>query len=345
MAETLYVAQTDASFDLPRLDDWMAANVPGYAGPLEVRRLAGGQSNPTFQVVTPQRRYVLRRKPIGTLLPSAHAVDREYRVISALGPTGFPVPQAFGLCQDPAVAGSMFYVMEMVEGRIFREPTLAGEAPADRRAIYLDMVAVLARLHGVDPAAVGLAEFGKPGNYMARQIHRWTVQYRASETEKLELVERLIEWLPATTPEQTRTGIVHGDYKIDNVIVRPAEPRLAAVLDWELSTLGDPIADLVYFLMNWVNGPLAEADLIAAGIPTLDACVAEYCRLTGRGRDALPALDWYFSYNLFRLACILQGIVGRARDGTANSPEAAGMAARVPQLAAAAWRFAERAGA
>jgi aminoglycoside phosphotransferase (APT) family kinase protein len=333
-----------ADFEVAGLERWMAAQVADYAGPLEVRRFQGGQSNPTYQLLTPKARYVLRRQPSGRLLASAHAVDREYRAIAALHPTGLPVPRPFGLCRDEQVIGTMFYVMELVEGRIFREPLLAAVPAPDRRAIYFDMLAVMARLHGVDPDTVGLADFGRPGNYMARQIHRWTGQYRASETKRLETVERLIEWLPATTPAQERTAIVHGDFKIDNVIVRPDAPRLAAVLDWELSTLGDPLADFAYLMMNWVNGPLAALeDHAAVGLPTLGECVDEYCRLTGR--PGLPDLNWYFSYNLFRLACIIQGIVGRARDGTANSPEAASMEARVPLLAGAAWRFAERAGA
>jgi aminoglycoside phosphotransferase (APT) family kinase protein len=333
-----------ADFDLAALDRWMASHVADYRGPLRAERFQGGQSNPTYQLITPTARYVLRRKPIGRLLASAHAVDREYRAIAALHPAGFPVPRPFGLCEDESVIGSMFYVMQLVEGRIFREPLLTGVAPADRHEIYLDMVRVLARLHGTDPAVVGLADFGKPGNYMARQIHRWTTQYRASETDRLETMERLLAWLPASVPAEGRSGIVHGDFKLDNVVVHPSEPRLAAVLDWELSTLGDPLADFTYLMMNWVNGPLAErTDLEALGIPSLDACGAEYCRLTGRER--LPDLDWFFAYNLFRLGCILQGIVGRARDGTANSPEAASMEARVPLLADAAWRFARLAGA
>jgi aminoglycoside phosphotransferase (APT) family kinase protein len=333
-----------ADLDLGALDRWMAANVPAYRGPLSAQRFQGGQSNPTYQLITPGARYVLRRKPMGRLLASAHAVDREYRAIAALHPTGFPVPEPFGLCEDDGVIGSMFYVMQLVDGRIFRESLLVGVAPADRREIYLDMIRVLARLHTVDPAAVGLAEFGRPGNYMARQIHRWATQYRASETGRLETMERLLEWLPATVPAETRTGIVHGDFKIDNVVIHATEPRLAAVLDWELSTLGDPLADFTYLMMNWVTGPLAEhGDLEALGIPDMQTCVAEYCRLTGR--DSLPDLNWFFAYNQFRLGCILQGIVGRARDGTANSPEAASMEARVPLLADSAWRFARLAGA
>jgi aminoglycoside phosphotransferase (APT) family kinase protein len=333
-----------ADLDLGALGRWMAAHVADFRGPVAAQRFQGGQSNPTYQLTTPGARYVLRRKPMGRLLASAHAVDREYRAIAALHPTGFPIPKPFGLCEDDGVIGSMFYVMQLVEGRIFREPLLAGVTAEDRREIYLDMVRVLARLHTVDPAAVGLAEFGRPGNYMARQIHRWTTQYRASETRRLETMERLLEWLPATVPAEDRGGVVHGDFKIDNVVVRPAEPRLAAVLDWELSTLGDPLADFTYLMMNWVSGPLAErTDLEELGIPDLETCAAEYCRLTDR--DALPDLNWFFAYNQFRLGCILQGIVGRARDGTANSPEAASMEARVPLLADSAWRFARLAGA
>jgi aminoglycoside phosphotransferase (APT) family kinase protein len=333
-----------ADLDLGSLDRWMTAHVPTYRGPLSAQRFQGGQSNPTYQLTTPGVRYVLRRKPMGRLLASAHAVDREHRVIAALHPAGFPVPRPYGLCEDDGVIGSMFYVMQLVEGRIFREPLLVGVAPSDRREIYLDMVRVMARLHTVDPAAVGLANFGRPGNYMARQIHRWTTQYRASETQRLETMERLLAWLPATVPAEGRSGIVHGDFKIDNVVIHASEPRLAAVLDWELSTLGDPLADFTYLMMNWVTGPLAErTDREALGIPSLEACAAEYCRLTGR--DSLPDLNWFFAYNQFRLGCILQGIVGRARDGTANSPEAASMEARVPLLADAAWRFARLAGA
>jgi aminoglycoside phosphotransferase (APT) family kinase protein len=331
-------------FDVANLEAWMAKTVEGFAGPLEVREFAGGQSNPTYQLLTPERTYVLRRKPPGNLLPSAHAVDREYRVIAALHPTGFPVPRPYGLCQDEAVIGSWFYVMEMVEGRIFRDITLPLQAPEERRAIFLAMIQTLADLHNTDHVAVGLEDYGRPGNYMARQIERWTKQYRASETEPRPTMEKLIEFLPRTTPEQGRTSVVHGDYKLDNMAMRPAEPKVAAVLDWELSTLGDPLGDFTYLMMNWVNGPLAQLeDQGAYGVPTIEECVAEYCRLTSR--DALPDLNWYFAYNLFRLAAILQGILGRVRDGTASSPRAAAVGERIPFLEAAAWRCAVKAGA
>ncbi|MCC7267915.1 MAG: phosphotransferase [Caulobacteraceae bacterium] len=331
-------------FDEAALDAWMKANVEGYAGPLEVRQFKGGQSNPTYQLVTPGKKYVMRRKPPGKLLPSAHAVDREYKVITALYPTGFPVAKTYGLCTDEGVIGTMFYIMDMVEGRILWDQQLPQYEPAERHAIYMAKLKTLADLHNTDHEAIGLSDFGRPGNYMLRQIDRWTKQYKASETQHIDEVERLIEWLPATAPEQTRTSIVHGDYRLDNMALHPTEPRVIAVLDWELATLGEPLADFSYLLMNWVNGSISTLpDLKAHGIPTVEEYVAEYCRLTGR--DGLPELNWYFAYNAFRLAGILQGIVGRVRDGTANSPHAAANADRVPALAKAAWGFAKKAGA
>jgi len=331
-------------FDETRLAAWMQANVEGYEGPLEVRQFKGGQSNPTYQLVTPNKKYVMRRKPPGKLLPSAHAVDREYKVISALYPTGFPVARSYGLCTDEEVIGTMFYVMDMVEGRILWDQQLPQYEPAERRAIYMAKLKTLADLHNTDHEAIGLGDYGKPGNYMGRQVDRWTKQYRASETVKLEEMERLIEWLPKTVPPQERTSVVHGDYRLDNMVLHPTEPRVIAVLDWELSTLGEPLADFTYLLMNWVNGSIANIpDLEAHGVPSIEEYVAEYCRLTGR--DGLPDLNWYFAYNIFRLAGIIQGIVGRVRDGTANSPQAAAMAERVPLLAKAGWSFAQKAGA
>lgn len=331
-------------FDEARLAAWMQANVEGYEGPLEVRQFKGGQSNPTYQLVTPNKKYVMRRKPPGKLLPSAHAVDREYKVISALYPTGFPVARSYGLCVDEDVIGTMFYVMDMVEGRILWDQQLPQYEPAERHAIYMAKLKTLADLHNTDHQAIGLGDYGKPGNYMGRQVDRWTKQYRASETVKLEEMERLIEWLPKTVPPQERTSVVHGDYRLDNMVLHPTEPRVIAVLDWELSTLGEPLADFTYLLMNWVNGSIAQIpDLKAHGVPSIEEYVAEYCRLTGR--DGLPDLNWYFAYNIFRLAGIIQGIVGRVRDGTANSPQAAAMAERVPLLAKAGWNFAQKAGA
>ncbi|HZK98290.1 MAG TPA: phosphotransferase family protein [Caulobacteraceae bacterium] len=331
-------------FDEARLATWMTANVEGFKGPLAVRQFKGGQSNPTYQLSTPARKYVMRRKPPGTLLPSAHAVDREFRVISSLHPTGFPVPRPYGLCVDDDVIGTMFYVMDMVEGRILWDQSLPASPPPERHAIHMAALETLADLHNTDYRAIGLEGFGRPGNYMARQIDRWTKQYKASETRRIETIERLIEWLPRTVPEDDQTTIVHADYRLDNMVIHPSEPRVVAVLDWELSTLGNPLADFTYVLMQWVNGTIAAiADLEHTGIPSMEEYVAAYCRMTGR--SGLPDLNWYFAYNSFRLAGILQGIVGRVRDGTANSPQAAAMESRVPLLADAAWSFAEMAGA
>ena len=331
-------------FDEGALAEWMAANVEGYRGPLQVRQFKGGQSNPTYQLVTPRQTYVMRRKPPGKLLPSAHAVDREFRVISALHPTGFPVARPYGLCTDDAVIGTMFYVMEMVEGRVLWDQSLPAYAPPERHAIHMAALRTLAALHNTDYKAVGLEGYGRPGNYMLRQIDRWTKQYKASETQHLDTIERLIEWLPKTAPEDDQTTIVHADYRLDNMVIHATEPRVVAVLDWELGTLGNPLADFTYVLMQWVNGTISTIpDLKAHGIPTMEEYVEEYCRLTGR--SGLPDLNWFFAYNAFRLAGICQGIVGRARDGTANSPQAAAMEARVPLLGEAAWKFAVAAGA
>jgi aminoglycoside phosphotransferase (APT) family kinase protein len=335
------VAETH-KFEESRLAAWMVENVEGFEGPLEVRQFKGGQSNPTYQLVTPAKTYVMRRKPPGKLLPSAHAVDREYRVITALYPTGFPVPRTYGLCQDDAVIGTWFYVMDFARGRILWDQTLPQYEPAERHAIHMATVKTLADLHNTDYVKIGLGDFGRPGNYMMRQIDRWTKQYKASETQHIDSVERLIEWLPKTCPEDTLSSIVHADYRLDNMVIHPTEARVIAVLDWELSTIGNPLADFTNLLTYWVNGSIATIpDLKAHGIPTIDEMVAEYCRLTGRA--GVPDLNWYLAYNIFRMAGIVQGIVGRARDGTANSPQAAAMAARVPMLGDAAWRFAVKA--
>jgi aminoglycoside phosphotransferase (APT) family kinase protein len=331
-------------FDTAPLEAWMAANVPGYAGPLELRQFKGGQSNPTYQLITPTAKYVLRRKPPGKLLPSAHAVDREFKVVGALGRAGFPVARVYGLCTDEAVIGTWFYVMDMVEGRVLWAPSLPQQTPQERRAIYEAMVRTLAQLHSVDYAALGLSDFGKPGNYMGRQVERWSKQYKASEAEAVPEMDRLIAWLPTALPPQERTSIVHGDFRLDNMIFHPAEPRVLAVLDWELATLGEPLADLTYMLISWIGGPLAEIpDLAAHGIPTIEEVAALYCRLTGR--PGVPDLNWFLAYNAFRLAAILQGVGARVRDGTANHPDALAMAARVPGLAKVGWEYARRAGA
>ena len=335
-------------FDEPALERWMAATIPDFAGPMSAQQFKGGQSNPTYLITTPGRDYVLRRKPPGVLLPSAHAVDREFKVISALHAAGYPVARPWGLCEDPDVIGTAFYVMDRVEGRILWNLGLPDQSPDERRAIYEAQVDALADLHKLDPDRIGLSDYGKAGNYFARQVGRWTKQYRASETESIPAMDRLIDWLPQGLPPDGPARIVHGDFRLDNLILDPDRAEVRAVLDWELSTLGDPLADISYFLIAWVipsserNG-LAGLDLPALGIPSMDEIIARYCARTGR--EGLPQLDWLLSYNLFRLAAICQGIGGRVRDGTAASPHAAAMAARVKPLSAGAWRFAEKAGA
>ncbi len=334
--------------DADRLARWMAENVDVFAGPVEVLKFAGGQSNPTYKLNAKSGSYVLRRKPFGVLLPSAHAVDREYKVIAGLYPTGFPVAKPFGLCTDDSVIGSMFYIMDMVEGRTIWDGAMPESNPAERRATYEAMIDTLAALHNVDVEGAGLSDFGKPGNYFGRQVERWTKQYRLAETETMPEMERLIEWLPKTLPEQTRTSVVHGDYRIDNMIFDPKDPKVVAVLDWELSTLGDPLADFTYVAMAWVTqnegrSGVMDLDRAALGIPELDAMVERYCMATGR--DGVPDMNWYFAYNFFRLAGIIQGIKKRVIDGTASSSHAQAMAERVFPLAESAWKFAEKAGA
>jgi aminoglycoside phosphotransferase (APT) family kinase protein len=348
MVGTLPVPPDD-TIDAAKVAAWMEAVIPSVRGPVTLSKFKGGQSNPTYRVDTRDGgSYVLRRQPFGRLLPSAHAVDREYRLIAGLHPTGFPVPTPFGLCEDPEVIGSKFYVMELMQGRNLWDGSLPGKQPAERAAIYNAMADTLAQLHNTDYIAAGLAAYGKPGNYFERQVARWTKQYRASETEHMPDVEALIEFLPRTIPEQTRTSVVHGDYRIDNMIFHASEPRVIAVLDWELSTLGDPLADFSYFLMNWVTQPEGRSGVLGlagaeTGIPTIEQMVERYC--TATGRDGVPDLNWYFSYNLFRLTGIVQGIKKRIVDGTASSAQAAKTAERVYGLAAASWDFARKAGA
>lgn len=327
---------------------WMQDNVDGFEGPLEVFKFAGGQSNPTYKIIAKSGAYVLRRKPFGPLLPSAHAVDREFKAINGLYPTGFPVARPYGLCTDNDVIGSWFYVMGMVEGRTIWDGAMPGATPDFRRQTYHAMIDTLAALHNTDIEAAGLSDYGKPGNYFGRQVDRWTKQYKLSETEHMPVMERLIEWLPATLPEQTRTSVVHGDYRIDNMIFAPDEAKVIAVLDWELSTLGDPLADFTYVAMAWVtdNGGrsgVQDLDRKALGIPELEEAVERYCAATGR--SGVPDMNWYFAYNFFRLAGIIQGIKKRVIDGTANSAHAKEMSERVSPLAETAWSFAVKAGA
>ena len=332
-------------FDVERLTRYMLAHVDGFSPPVQVEQFRGGQSNPTFLLTTPNKRYVLRRKPPGKLLPSAHAVDREYRIISALRQAGIPVARPFVLCEDEAVIGTAFYLMDYVAGRVLWDPSLPGMSREERAAIYDEMNRVIAALHGVDYVKAGLADYGKPGSYLQRQIGRWTKQYRASETESIEAMERLIEWLPEHIPPQDETSIVHGDYRLDNVIFHPTEPRILAVLDWELSTLGHPLADFSYHCMSWRLAPgefrgMAGLDLPALGIPSEEEYVAAYCRRTGR--TGIQHWDYYMAYNMFRLAGILQGIMGRVVDGTAANPNALESGKRARPMAEAGWRQVER---
>ncbi len=334
-------------FDAAQLAPWLEANVPDCRGPVAIEQFKGGQSNPTYLLNAGGKRLVLRRKPPGKLLPSAHAVDREFRIISALAKTDVPVARAYALCLDESVIGTAFYVMGYVEGRVFWEPTLPELPKSERRAIYDALNDVIARLHRVDYAALGLADFGRPGNYVRRQIDRWTKQYRASETETIAAMDRLIEWLPAHVPEGEETRIVHGDYRLDNVIFHPSEPRILAVLDWELSTLGNPLSDFAYHMMSWRLGQaayrgLAGHDLAALGIPGEDEYRLMYCQRTGRG--AIAHWDFYMAYNMFRLAAILQGIMGRVVEGTAANARARETGARARAIADAGWQQVEALG-
>jgi aminoglycoside phosphotransferase (APT) family kinase protein len=341
---------TRGQHDLPlaRLVSWMREHIDGFRAPLAAEQFEGGQSNPTYRLCSGAGSYVLRRKPLGQLLPSAHAVDREYRVMRALAGTAVPVPKVYALCEDDAVIGSAFYVMEFLEGRIFWDPRLPDLAPAERRAMFHSMNTVIAELHSVDYAAFGLAEFGRRGNYMARQVARWSRQYQASETEKQPAMDRLIEWLPCHLPPEGEPRIVHGDYRIDNLIYHPTEPRVIGVLDWELSTIGDPLADFAYHVMTWRVTPelfrgLAGVDFTASGIPTEAEYVAAYCAQSGRGRT--PDWEFYMVYSLFRMAAIAQGIAKRAIDGTAASRDAYELGRVARPFGEQAWALARSLGA
>ena len=335
-------------FDVAALEAWMQSHVPGFRGPITVEQFRGGQSNPTFRVTSPSGRYVMRRKPAGKLLPSAHAVDREYRIMTALAGSAVPVPRTYGLCEDEGVIGSAFCVMDFVEGRIWWDGTLPGMEPPERRAIYEEMNRVIAALHQVDFNAAGLGDYGKPGNYFERQVARWTKQYRASETEPIQAMDRLIEWLPANIPPGDETTIVHGDFRLDNTIFHPTEPRIVAVLDWELSTLGHPLADFAYHCMSWHiehGGPfrgLGNVDHASLGIPTEAEHVAMYCRRTGRPSIDPRAWNFYLAYNLFRAAGIAQGIMKRVQDGTAASLFAVEAGRKARPMAERGWEFAKR---
>ena len=334
-------------FDEQRLADWLQANVPGYSGPLRVEQFKGGQSNPTYRLITPKASYVLRRKPPGVLLKGAHAVEREAQVLGALHTAHFPVPRVYSLCTDDAVIGTWFYVMDHVDGRIFWDLTLPEVNLEERPRYFEAMSETLARLHSIDYEAVGLGNYGRPGNYLERQIARWSKQYLSdTEAGRDPHMDRLIEWLPEHVPAGDETSIVHGDFRVDNMIFHPTEPRVVAVLDWELSTLGHPLADFAYHLMMYRMPPLVTAgllgaDLAALNIPSEEAYVAAYCRHVGR--TDIPHLDFYLAFSLFRFAGIAHGIKGRLARGTAASPHAVRMAEVVPVLAELAWRQAQSA--
>jgi aminoglycoside phosphotransferase (APT) family kinase protein len=345
------------AFDVAALQAWLERHVSGFAGPLAVSQFKGGQSNPTYRLETPTRAYVMRSKPgpVARLLPSAHAIEREFRVMHALAGSEVPVPRMEALCEDESVIGRAFYVMECMDGRVLWDQSLPGIPLAERAAYYDELNRVIAALHRVDPAAVGLGDYGRPGNYFERQIGRWSKQYLASVTEPIEAMDRLIEWLPAHIPasamEESRPSIVHGDYRLDNVIFHPGEPRILAVLDWELSTLGHPLADFSYHCMSWhiphtMGRGIGGLDPVALGIPTENAYVKRYVeRMQGRIDGVALAADWnfYLAYNLFRIAAILQGIARRVVDGTAASAEAKAAGAGARPLAELGWSFAHKA--
>jgi aminoglycoside phosphotransferase (APT) family kinase protein len=341
------LAPAGLAIDPGRLERYLRGAIPGFAGPVRVEKFAGGQSNPTYRVETPERRYVLRRKPPGQLLASAHAVDREFRVQQALGRVpGFPVARMHAYCDDPEVIGTPFYVMDHVEGRVFWDATLP-EVPRDeRRRYYESMVGAIAALHGLDYAALGLGDFGRPGDYFSRQISRWSRQYLEDrDAGRVEAMDRLIEWLPRHIPAGQDASIVHGDFRCDNIIFHPEEPRVLAILDWELSTIGHPLADFGYHLLAWRMPPLGVTgmlgrDLAALGIPAEEEYVAMYCERTGRA--GIPGLDFYAAFNMFRLAAIFHGIRGRMLRGNAVSARAREYAAAVEQVAALGWAQAER---
>ncbi|HMT17020.1 MAG TPA: phosphotransferase [Ottowia sp.] len=344
------------AFDTAALGAWMTQHVEDFAGPLGVEMFKGGQSNPTYKLITPGRTYVMRAKPgpVAKLLPSAHAIEREFAVMRGLAGTDVPVARMHALCEDESVIGRAFYIMEYVEGRVLWDQTLPGMTPAERGAIYDEMNRVIAALHKVDYAARGLAGYGKPGNYFERQIGRWSKQYQASVTQPITEMDRLIDWLPAHIPASARdeglTSIVHGDYRLDNVIFHPSEPRILAVLDWELSTLGHPLADFSYHCMAWHIPPgtfrgIGGVDLASLGIPSEQDYIHRYCERTGLATPEQLAPDWnfYLAYNMFRIAAILQGIAKRVEAGTASSAQARASGAGARPMAELAWSFAQKA--
>lgn len=329
-------------FDVNALERFLGARMPGVQPPFVVREFRGGQSNPTYYIETSSKRLVLRRKPSGHLLPSAHAIEREYQVMTALYGRGVAVPRTFLLCDDPGVIGTAFFVMEYVESHPMTDPALPDRSPEDRRDIYRSMIEMLARLHDIDWHAAGLSDYGKPGNYVARQVHRWTTQYRASETERIDAMEHLIAWLPTHVPDDAAAAIVHGDYRPGNLLLHPTEARVAAVIDWELSTIGHPLVDLAHHALLFRTGPEdfgAFGDRSRPdGIPSEEEHLETYCRLTERA--SLPDWNFYVAFALFRFAAICQGIMGRVVAGTANDPDARKAGARARPLAEKGWALA-----
>ncbi|MBK8665069.1 MAG: phosphotransferase [Burkholderiales bacterium] len=349
------VSETHA-FDTAALTAWLEQHLDGFAGPLSVEMFKGGQSNPTYKLITPAKSYVMRAKPgpVAKLLPSAHAIEREFAVMSGLAGTDVPVARMHALCEDESVIGRAFYVMEFVQGRVLWDQTLPGVGNDERAAIYDEMNRVIAALHKVDYKARGLENYGRPGNYFERQIGRWSKQYVASVTQPIPAMDRLIEWLPANIPAAARdeglTSIVHGDYRLDNVIFHPSEPRVLAVLDWELSTLGHPLADFSYHCMAWHIPPgtfrgIGGVDVQSLGIPSEQDYIRRYCERTGFTTPQALAPDWnfYLAYNMFRIAAILQGIAKRALAGTASSAQAKASGAGARPMAELAWKFAQKA--
>lgn len=335
--DTIAVLETHR-FDVAALEHYLRGRIEGAQPPFLVRQFRGGQSNPTYYVCSADASapaLVLRRKPAGHLLPSAHAIEREYQVMTALRGSGVPVPKTYLLCEDAGIIGTPFFVMEYVDGDPMTDPALPDRSATDRHAVYASLIEVLGRLHRVDWRAAGLQDYGKPGNYVARQVHRWTAQYRASETERIEAMERLIEWLPAHIPADEDAAIVHGDYRPGNVLLHRTEPRVAAVVDWELSTIGHPLVDLGHHALLFRTGPedfgaFGDRDR-PDGVPTEEEHLANYCRITGR--TSLPHWDFYVAFAMFRFAAIFQGIMGRVVEGTANDPEARKVGSRAGPLA------------
>jgi aminoglycoside phosphotransferase (APT) family kinase protein len=342
---TLQEAAASPAVDLPALAALMDARGLQPTGALSLERLAGGQSNPTYRVTGARQACVLRRKPLGSLLPSAHAIDREYRVMRALRGSGVPVPEMYLYCEETSIVGTPFYLMEFLDGRVMIDQSLPGMNAADRADIYAEMNRVMAALHSVDPGAVGLSDFGREGNYFGRQIARWTRQYRESCTGEIAAMEQLMEWLPRNIPAGEKTAIVHGDYRLDNLVFHPSQPRVVGVLDWELATLGHPLADFSYHCMSWHIPPdlwrgIAGLDLRSLGIPTEAEYVRRYSDSTGL--EASAHWDFYLAYNLFRIAAILQGIAMRARSGSAAANDAEETGRKAAPLADIGWRYAQR---